>query len=60
MPQRVGTVLLEATFEPENGSVTSVPVCFSSLSGCERTDPSGTPVYNVCSDLGKDLVSGHV
>lgn len=46
MPQRVGTVLLEATFEPENGSATSVPVCFSSLSGCERTDLSGTPVYN--------------
>lgn len=59
MPQRVGTLLLEATFEPENGSATSVPVCFSS-SGCERTDLNGTAVYNIWSELGKDVVSGHV
>lgn len=60
MPQRVGSVLLAATFEPENGSATSVPMCFSSLSWCEGMDLSGTPMYHGFSALEKDLVPGHV
>lgn len=45
-------MLLEATFEPENGSATSVPPCFD-VKGLISVGPLRTMI---CSALGKDLV----